>query len=92
MSISIEPSGDGGISVYSHGTYGRESVLEGQPRRQFVARFDTLVEAQAAYPDGAVLENSSKPWQPENATLEELSGLPSCPPAWFDPADAGETW
>jgi len=90
--LTIEPSGDGAFNVYSHSIYGRESVIAGQQRRQFVARYDTVAEAQADKPDATVIEGTTKPWRSGNESLAELSGLPECPPAWFDPADAGETW
>jgi hypothetical protein len=43
-----------GYNVYEFGTYPRSSVLAGQTRKQFVDGFDTLEEAQAAYPDADV--------------------------------------
>lgn len=36
--------------VYEYSTYGRGSVLSGQERRSFLASFETLAEAKAAYP------------------------------------------
>lgn len=36
--------------VYEYTTYPRSSVLAGQQRRQFLAAFDTIEEARAAYP------------------------------------------
>ena len=92
VSFTIEPSPDGGVYVYEHGTYGPSSVLAGQARRSFVLHFAAQERAVAAYPTATVLEHSSKPWEPEDATLEELSGLPSCPPTWFDARAAGERW
>lgn len=38
-------------TVYRHSIYEAHSVLAGQRKRQFVAQFDTLEEAKAAYPD-----------------------------------------
>ena len=43
-----------GYSVYEFGVYPRSSVLAGQTRKQFIDGFDTLEEAQAAYPDADV--------------------------------------
>ena len=42
--------------VYQYDTYPRSSVLAGQQRRTFLASFDTLEEARAAYPDADVAE------------------------------------
>lgn len=36
--------------VYEYSTYPRDSVLAGQERRRFLGQFDTLEEAQSAYP------------------------------------------
>jgi len=41
-------------TVYEHGTYGRDSVLSGQSRRSWLDDFDTLEEAQKAYPEAVV--------------------------------------
>lgn len=41
-------------TVYRHGTYERSSVLAGSPKREWVDDFETLEEAQAAYPDADV--------------------------------------
>lgn len=95
MSHTIEPAspqGGEGFHVYEHGTYERSSVLAGQARRSFRGAYDTLEEALADFPNAAMLDRSTKPWEPEDASLEDLSGLPECPPDWFDPADAGEHW
>ena len=52
MEHTIERSKYGhGYNVYAWGTYDRSSVLAGQTKKQFVDGFDTLEEAQAAYPD-----------------------------------------
>jgi hypothetical protein len=37
--------------VYEYSTYPRSSVLAGQERRVFLDSFETLEQAQAAYPD-----------------------------------------
>ena len=42
-------------TVYEHSRYSRSSVLSGQSRRVWLDDFDTLEEAQAAYPDAKVL-------------------------------------
>jgi hypothetical protein len=80
--ITIEPHPDCGIAVYSHGEYETWSVLAGHNRRVFLDRFDTVEEAQRAYPTAEVLQHSTK---------VEIN-LPKQAPAWFDPLDAGESW
>lgn len=42
------------FTVYEHGVYPRGSVLAGQSSRMWLDDFDTLAEAQAAYPDAEV--------------------------------------
>jgi hypothetical protein len=81
FTIEPEPEGEG-VVVYGHGTYGRESVLEGQPRRAYLDRFDTVEEALAQFPKASVLEHSTK----TEFTMSDA------PPRGFDPMDAGETW
>lgn len=41
-------------TVYEHSTYPRSSVLAGQRRRVWMDDFDTLEEAQQAYPEAQV--------------------------------------
>ena len=41
-------------TVYEHGVYDRNSVLSGQSRRSWLDDFDTLEEAQKAYPEAVV--------------------------------------
>ena len=96
MSYTIEPhyreyTGDSvGFAVYEHSAYPLSSVLAGQLRRTFCGHFNTLEAAQAKWPKAEILGHSSKQYCGES--LEEISGLPSTPPAWFDSADAGESW
>ena len=53
--ITIEPAQYGhGVSVYEWGRYPRGSVLAGQTRKQYVDGFDTVEQAQAAYPKADV--------------------------------------
>ena len=40
--------------VYQYGKYPRSSVLAGQTRRVFLNSFETLKEAQAAYPEASL--------------------------------------
>ena len=46
-------------TVYEHGVYGRDSVLSGQSRRSWLDDFDTLEEAQKAYPEAVVCAAST---------------------------------
>jgi hypothetical protein len=41
-------------TVYEHGVYDRDSVLSGQSRRTWLDDFDSLEEAQKAYPEAVV--------------------------------------
>lgn len=51
---TIEPSKYGdGFTVYEWGTYERSSVLAGQTKKQFLDSFDTVEEAQKAFPDAS---------------------------------------
>ena len=54
MDKTIENGKDGGFSVYEFGEYTESSVLAGQTCKRFVDNFDTIEEAQAAYPDADV--------------------------------------
>lgn len=90
--VTIEPSSDGlSYCAYGHGVYERSSVLAGQSSRVFLAG-GSVAELQAEFSGADVLDHSSKAWQDPNGSLADLSGLPSCAPDWFDPADAGESW
>ena len=80
--LSIEPDKRGGVIVYGHGTYEETSVLAGYPLRQWIKHFDTVEEAQKAYPTAEVKE-----W-PTKMDVE----LPRVAPSWFDPGAAGEVW
>lgn len=64
------------------GIYDPSSVLAGQEFRQLVQPFDTVEEAQAAYPDAILNLDGERP---------EVY-IPVNPPNWFDPTDAGEYW
>jgi hypothetical protein len=70
--------------VYAYGVYPRGSVLEGQERRSNLGTFDTLTEAQAAFPDAD--------YYGEGGTGFVDREIPVSAPEWFDPADAGESW
>ena len=93
--ITIEPFRDSlfeGFAVYGHGVYPQSSVLAGQARRTHLDTGDTLEALQEDWPKAEVIDCSTKPSRTGNESLAELSGLPSTPPAWFDPANAGERW
>jgi hypothetical protein len=83
---TIEPvnmfGGDVEYGVFRHDEYPDDSVLAGQPRRQVILMSEDIEELKAAYPDARVLDHSTRV-DPQ---------LPSEPPDWFDPANAGEEW
>ena len=87
--ITIEPNfyresvgrPSGGYNVYKHDEYPNSSVLAGQERRTFCDFFDTIEEAQAAFPAAYV-----------SGDTHRAPYLPATPPSWFDPANAGEEW
>lgn len=84
-SYTIERDEFGVWEVFGHGEYPRDSVLAGQYARIFMARFETLEEAQEAYPTATVPEYSTRipsGWIP----MSDIA------PVDFDPADAGERW
>ena len=91
MSKTIEPDGSQ-YSVFEHGVYDHSSVLEGQYRRSFKGRYDTVTGARKAHPGADVVEHSTRRSSFGCESLSDLSGLQTSPPAWFDPADAGERW
>ena len=91
--ITIEPASTcygGEFNAYGHDTYPRSSVLAGQPRRVWLSG-GSLEELRAAYPNASVIEGTTRRYS-EDASLEEISGLPENPPSWFDPLAAGEAW
>jgi hypothetical protein len=70
------------FGIYEYDVYPEGSVNEGLERRRFLDRFSKLSEAQEAFP-GAT-------WEGEGSGFREHP-LPETPPAWFDPANAGES-
>lgn len=84
---TIEPTVDGAFEVYEHGTYPRHSVLAGSARRTFVDWFHDIASARSRFPEAEVLDGTSKIPGYNTGDL-----MPSEPPSWFDPADAGECW
>ena len=87
--ITIEPNfyresvgrESGGYNVYEHDEYPDGSVLAGQNRRTFCDYFDTLEEAQAAFPTAF-----------QCGSTQCAPCLPDTPPSWFNKGDAGEEW
>lgn len=80
--LTIEPNERGGFDVYEHSLYEDSSVLAGQPKRVFIDSFQTAEEAKSNYPEGEVIEGTTK---------TDIN-MPENPPSWFDPMDAGESW
>lgn len=79
--ITIESNQYGTQSVYGYGVYSESSILAGQPRKTFLAEYNTVVEAQAEYPTATVDDG----YTPDNTMTEHA-------PDWFNPANAGEEW
>lgn len=80
---TIEPNKYDGYNVYAHGYYGSSSVLAGRYGRAFLDSFDSLEEAQKAYPDAELSGNTKWMVDPDPGPN---------PPSWFDPSIAGERW
>lgn len=59
------------FGVYEYSTYPRSSVLAGQERRMFLDSFETLAEAQAAYPTAYVAPGTC--FSPSANTFDHLS-------------------
>lgn len=91
-SYTVEPHDRGRFAVYGHGTYERSSVLAGRPLRAFLDGFDSVEDALKAYPKAELVGHSTRSPFAGSSSLGDLSGLPDCPPRWFDSADAGEAW
>lgn len=70
------------FAVYEHDEYPESSILAGNVRRTAIDFADTAEELKEQYPDAEVLDHSTR--------CDPV--LPSAPPDWFDPADAGEEW
>jgi len=83
---TLEPDDDepGCWKLYKHDRYERGSVLEGQERRSLEGFFKTVEEAKAKNPliRIEVLEHTTR----VEHTMQD------CPPRWFSPLDAGESW
>lgn len=81
---TLEQAEDGDWNLYKHDVYERGSVLEGSPRRSLMGFYKTVADALEDNTDTKieVLDHSTK--------IEHT--MPDCPPSWFDPQDAGETW
>ncbi len=75
---------NGVIWLCQFGTYDNSSVIAGYPFRQLCKPYDSLEQAIADNPDAEVLVD-------QDLTPEPIH-ISSLPPAWFDPANAGEVW
>lgn len=85
----IENEGPENVWVWEIGEYAESSVLAGQTRRARLDCFDTVEEAQKAYPDATVSEGCSS----HAMNVQDRDSFANAPePSWFDPADAGESW
>ena len=81
MILLIEDCGNH-FDVVEHTTYEISSVLAGQFCRQIHGMFDTLQEAQDAFPYAKLAD--------ERTT--SVGVVPDLPPEGWDPEDCGETW
>jgi len=81
MDMTIEPISSY-YNVYQYDEYEESSLLAGQTRKSFIDSFDTIDEAVIEYPNAKVMEFE----------VFVSNYLPSVPPSWFDPMDAGEEW
>lgn len=74
-----------GYSLVAHGEFTDSSMSAGQYSQVKVDFFDTIEEAQRAYPGVPVSDDAplSSKW---------LTGVPDTPPRDWSPEDAGEVW
>jgi hypothetical protein len=70
--FTLENKGDNNFVAYGWGTYGDSSVLAGQSKKSFITSFDTMAEAEAAYPEA----NWSNKWVEPQNTFNHLSDGP----------------
>jgi len=71
------------FGVYEYDEWPMSSVLGGQSRRTYLGEFDTLEEAQDAFPEATYNSHGSS-YQPIN--------ISRVAPNWFDESYAGERW
>jgi hypothetical protein len=70
-------------AVYEYGTYPEGSVLEGRQKRSYVdGGYPDAAAAKAAHPEAFCSDSSGY--------VEQAAS--DVPPAWLDPAYAGESW
>lgn len=62
----------GAVCVHGWDTYPDSSVLAGQPRKRYLASFDTAEEAEAAYPEAS----PTSLWTQPTVSLLHLSDGP----------------
>ena len=67
---TIRASKYGGFDVHGFDTYPDHSVLAGQTRKCFLDRFDTLEEAQQAFPQAEM----GSAWTDPQVSLSHLPG------------------
>ena len=79
--FTLSEEQDGTVWLWGHSVYPKSSVLAGQNRDWRVEPYDSMDEAKAAHPDVEIGHGSAM-----------RASLPDTPPAWFDPAYAGEEW
>jgi hypothetical protein len=79
-----EEYGETYYAVFAWGRYERSSVLAGQARKVFVESYDTLEEAQQAYPDAGI----SSQWTEPQVSLNHLPGEDDPVPGGMYPDDA----
>jgi len=93
--ITIEPSkgetySHDSLTMYFYGTYGISSVNEGMEKRVFLERFDNEEDARRAAED--IKRTFGIDVDISDSSRYVKQELPSSPPSWVDPADAGEVW
>jgi hypothetical protein len=77
----ILPQEDGTAIVKGYGTYGPSSVLAGQTKICYVNTYDSIEEAQAAYPDASLSNQYLEP-------INTFDHLPDGPDdGYFDEGD-----
>ncbi len=74
---------DEAASVFGWSTYERSSVLAGQPRKVYIESFDTLAEAEAAYPGAGI----SSRWTEPQISVSHLPGEDDPVPGVMYPDD-----
>jgi len=79
--LFIAEEEDGCAWLWGLGKYESHSVLAGQTRQVRIEPFDSVKEAQEAFPTVSI-----RRWNPSYDQMSDVA------PDWFDPSYAGETW